>query len=107
MVAYLPERVSFTSPDEALRFVEMLGDGASSSSVHAARCGRRCAATATARRSRSAAPACRGRRSRPRTERRARFGFGAEPALSGLDAVASGAIFTPGPIVDDVATPLM
>jgi hypothetical protein len=26
-VAYLPERVSFTSPDEALRFVEMLCDG--------------------------------------------------------------------------------
>ena len=27
VVAYQPERVSFTSPDEALRFVEMLCDG--------------------------------------------------------------------------------
>jgi hypothetical protein len=27
VVAYLPERVAFTSPDEALRFVEMLCDG--------------------------------------------------------------------------------
>jgi hypothetical protein len=26
-VAYVPERVSFTNPDEALRFVEMLCDG--------------------------------------------------------------------------------
>jgi hypothetical protein len=26
-VAYLPERISFTDPDEALRFVEMLCDG--------------------------------------------------------------------------------
>ena len=26
-VAYLPERVAFTNPDEALRFVEMLCDG--------------------------------------------------------------------------------
>jgi hypothetical protein len=26
-VAYLPERISFTDPDEALRFVEMLGAG--------------------------------------------------------------------------------
>ncbi len=74
-VAYLPERVTFTSPDEALRFVEMLCAGRVELEISAARSGRRCAATATARPSRSGARACPWPSLRPRTERR-RVGFG-------------------------------
>ena len=63
MVAYLPERISFTDPDEALRFVEMLCDGRVEleivrgllwTTMRSYRDGQTL--------SRSGAPACRGRR---------------------------------------------
>ena len=74
VVRYPPEHVTFTSRDEALRFIEMLGDGRIELEI-----GRGLWTTMRSYRDTQAVPFRRTRMPwptlRPRTERR-RFGFG-------------------------------